>query len=695
MSKVSVPQVGLFLALLLAPLIGGQVSVEPQPAAGFLSGLFAGELPFAAHALLAILVLAASAALLLGRRVIQVPSYWATGFLALLLFCIGFSVGLSRFRYTSVQTTLEWVSYAAAFYLALGCAGRRRGAFAAVGAVALGTVLLALRALAEYGETRSPMFAGWNNPNALAGILAVGFFCCMGLAVSLKDRFLVPWLGAVAIGLATVLTQSKGGLLVLGGASLIFLVFVLAWGRDRAKTGFLRGLSAIVVVAVLVGAMQARQSAPAEGGAPSTAPLGRVVAAQETQAQSFTFRKLLYQTAIDLTQKHPMGTGPGTFQYYSARPGRVTSTVYAHNTTLQLASESSWLAATAFLGFVLVWLAQVFRGARSTEGEVGLLRAGVATAVLAAGAHSLVESSFSYYGLGLVVFALAGIALLLSADAVAPEQTPKELRIPLAAFCVLISVAFVAFVAGEYGKSRLAHALVSRDPAAAKLAAEAGQRFSGGDGQFWFLKARVAATPEEALQDMQRAAQLYPQPRILRMLGRMFVEQGKPGNASAVYREALDWDPNNLPALRALTDLEADQGRHEEARRLARRTVDVEKGTYYTVRSIAELVPTETYYARLVLARLGKREDRPPLLKEALQGYERYMAITVPQILRFAEAGIDGYAGESLQDALDKVEEAREAAILLGQSDEAESKRYLDLLDKVADSLEEARAGLQ
>lgn len=695
MSKVSVPQLGLFLALLLAPLIGGQVSVEPQPASGFVSGLFAGDLPFAAHGLLALLVLAGSVALLLGRRVIQVPSYWATGFLALLLFCIVFSVGLSRFRYVSVQTALEWASYAAAFYLALGCAGRRRGSMAAVSAVALGTVVLALRALAEYGETRSPMFAGWNNPNALAGILIVGFFCCLGLAVSLKDRFLVPWLGAVAIGLATVLTQSKGGLLVLGGMSLLFLVFVLAWGRDRARAGFLRGFSAIVVVAALVGAMQARQSAAVEGNAPTAAPLGRVVAAQETQAQSFTFRKLLFQTALDLAKQNPLGTGPGTFQYFSARPGRVTSTVYAHNTTLQLAAESSWLAAAAFLGFVLAWLAQVFRGARSTVGEVGLLRAGVCAAVLAACAHSLIESSFSYYGLGLVVFALAGIALLLSADAVAPEQTPKEVRIPLAAFCILLSFAFMAFIAGEYGKSRLAHALAAGDPAAARSAAEAAQRFSSGDGQFWLLKARVAASPEEALQDVQRAAQLSPQPRIFRMLGRMFVDRGKPGNAAEAYREALDWDPNNLPALRALIDLELEQGREEEARALALRTVEVEKSTYYTVRSIAELVPTETFYARLVLARLAKAEERPTLLKEALQGYERYMAITVPQILRFAEAGIDGYAGESLQDALDKVEEAREAAILLGQSDEAESKRYLDSLRKVADLLEKARSGLQ
>ncbi len=680
MKRLDLPLLLLVLAAFLAPILGGQLLVETQPVApgGLLAALSGGELATTPHALVALLVLAAATVGALKRRVLQVPNVTISALVLGLLGLLIASVGVSRFRFASQGVLLEWLTYGIGFFAVVAMAGRRRGPEAIIAATAAGGALAAMRALSEYAATRSPMFAGWNNPNALAGMLLAGYFCCLGLSLSLKERAILPIFGAVLTGFAVVLTQSKGGLLILVGVSVVFLVLALAWTRERGPVLARVGATFGILVLLVAGLQFSQPAAGSAEGSASSAPLGRVAAAGETQAQSFTFRKLLYRTSLDIVKDNPVGTGVGTFYYYSAQPGHVTGTVLGHNTTLQLAAEASPLAAAAFLALAGLLGYHLMRGARRMDSGINALRLGALCALLAIGAHSVIESSFSYFGLGLTAFLLAGAGLLLASDSVAPEHIPGSVRAMAAACCVLTAVGLSANAFLEVGRSGVAYAMATQDAAGVKSGLASMEWLGGGDPQYWMFQARVASSPEERLSALRRAAQLSPQPRVLRQIARVQQDLENSGEAVQALTEALRWDPNNLLALRQMMDLESGQGSQEAAAEVARRLIAVEGKTYFTVRSIAEVIPTETYAARLLLASTAKSAaETKELLAPALDGYQRYATITAPQVARFVASGAEGFAGETPDSVRQRLTEAQQVA---------------DLLEKAGQSVTDARA---
>src|SRR6185436_8012513 len=96
---------------------------------------------------------------------------------------------------------------------------------------------------------------------------------------------------------------------------------------------------------------------------------------------------------------------------------------------------------------------------------------------------------------------------------------------------------------------------------------------------------------------------------------------GNAGGASRSLSKALVRDPNNLLTLKALLELNLDLKNEEESLRVARRLVDVEKTTYFKTRALPELVPTETYFARKVLADHALTpKQKIELLEPAVEG---------------------------------------------------------------------------
>lgn len=663
----------LLIAAFLTPLMAGQLSLDALPLIGGLGsvvGTLVGgpEAPLLSHALLAFLVVASLVTTLLGRRIVQVPNNTVGGLLLIFLALIAVSPALSSFKAISVAAAVEWLAFGVAFYAAVACLGRRTGPFLIVGAIFGGCVLLALLGLAEYGANKGidphwRIFALWNNPNALAVMLLVGFVAGLGLLL-LQERVsaLLIGLGTALIGLAIVLTQSKGGLLVMGGASVAMCVVsaAIARGTTRMATvGRVVGvLVAVVGLAMLVN-LQARTATAQAGSA-----LGRLADASASSDQSAGFRKLLWRTSLDLIKGNPVGYGVGSFRFESSRPGLTTQTVYAHNAYLQLGVEASFLAPLLFLVFVAFWAYVAYRGFRTLPTERRILLTTVSVAIGTVLAHSLIDSDLYYFGVGLSVFMLLGAGLLVSADSVAPEFLFPALRRGASGIVAALAAVFLYFGYVDALRADVRGGIATRNAESAMGSLHTLQSIAPADGEVWYMTSQLAASPSERLAALVQAVDNAPSTRNLRALARAYAEEKEIGKATYTLDKALQRDPNNLLALYELASVHRQNGDVDEYRKTLARLVDVENTTYYKVRSLPELVPTETYQARVELTGLTTdRSQQIKLLSGAVEGFRSYLAKTIPNVLRMSKSDPPAdYAGETLEKAKAKMEIAAAAA---------------------------------
>ncbi len=655
--SISLEQGLLALSIILAVILGGQVSIQTLPIlpGEFLAGLSGGELPQFAHAIAGIPVVIAAAILLIKRRVIPLPAYKIT--LALLAFVsvLLISVAMSNFKFASLQSWTEWATYTIAFFTATAVCGRDKGPRLMLQCAVGAGSLVALKGIAEYASMRSTdpswrIFADYNNPNALAGLFLLLIFPALGLMMSGQriERFLCG-LSATLMMFALMLTQSKGGLiaLVIGLISLVVVAGI--WGGIK-RCGLI--ILPLLAVAIMVVGMR-------------PGSMSRVSQAGETTEQSSGFRSLLWKSAIQLAKDSPEGTGLGTFRHESARPGLNTQTVMAHNSFLQLAVEGGVLAIGLLFLTMLLWIREIFRGARSMPVERNVLRAGVTAAIIASCAHSFVDSDLYVFGIGMLFFALLGIGLQLANDASAPELTPRPMRLSSALLGIVIGITSLTFGYLEYSKASVLGRM-SQPGALDELKAIP----SLGDGDLEYLKGLWSARMgEPGKQYFEQAAELAPSMKHLRAWARVQAKGKDYVGAEGTLRKALQSDPNNLLTFEALRELLVTQDKADEAKNVAEQEVLVEQTSYFKVRSLPELIPTETASARVYLAKSEPDlTKRAKLLQEALDRYLLYRKITVPRILQAdpVNSGL-GFGGETLAEAKDKMTKAKEVALQLAE----------------------------
>jgi tetratricopeptide (TPR) repeat protein len=285
------------------------------------------------------------------------------------------------------------------------------------------------------------------------------------------------------------------------------------------------------------------------------------------------------------------------------------------------------------------------------------LKIGVVSAIVAALAHNVVDSDLYYFGTGLALFMLFGVGLQLNADGVTPESIQKTPRWSALALSLLISIGLFYFGAVEVTKAHVRAHLSRREFEDARAGTQSLSSIASGDGEARYLAGLLSASPQERLQNFQAAAEAAPTTKYLRALAREQQAAGNTGAASASFAKALERDPNNLLALKALLELNISLKNEEEIERVAKRLVDVEKTTYFKTRALPELVPTETYFARKVLADHALTpKQKIELLEPAVEGLREYAVKTVPNVVRMAEAGLPEFAGESVQSAGEKLD---------------------------------------
>ncbi|MBS1709418.1 MAG: O-antigen ligase family protein [Armatimonadetes bacterium] len=628
----------LALAMLLAPVIGGQVSQDPLPLTGdlFTEMLGGSALPLMARALLALLVLGALAFSLVRRQVLPVPSMPLVASLGATVALLGMSSFVSAFPTVSVSSWWSWVLYAGAFALAVCCAGREKGPALVLGAIVVGCGIVGGKGVVEYmGQAAIDptwrVFAGWNNPNGTASMVLGGALLAIGLGAALQG----PWRwGAWLCGglsLATLwLTQSKGGLgaLAVGLLCLVVTAFLVKRPKQLAL-----GAVVVVVIAAVV-AIGVRPRATSAGG-PAAGP--RVFQASATQVQSEDFRKNLWKSAVQISKDHPVGIGTGNFRFYSAQPGLSDQTVFAHQTFLQVAAEGTWLALAALVVFLGRWFVKVLPTHESEPDARRLMKAAVVPAVLAWCAHGFFESNVYYLGLGLVFFTVLGVGVQMADDMSSPEWSPSWLRGLVAVVCCVVPL--LAMVLN--GQQEIARATFMSALGTPQLTTAAAQLESMGDIESTYLLGVYASTSlEQRLDRLQRAAEKYPRTKVLRALARTQLQAQKPGDAVATLKRALTFDPNGLPTLAELMRTYDAIGDKEAAGATARRMVEVEKSPSFMVRAIPEIVPTETFEARVYLASLTQNPvEKARLFGEATEGYKRFVAITAPRVATVGDLG--------------------------------------------------------
>lgn len=719
MTRPTLPQALLVATAFLAPLVGGYVASDQTAidSSAFFRDMALGQAPVFQHALLAFPACLALIVLLLQRRIQQIPHPYVAAALILTVGSLGPSVFMSSYRPIAVNVWIEWAVYAIAFLAAVSGLGRRLGPRALLAAVFVSCALVALRGIREYGDMRSidptwRIFAGWSNPNATAAMLTLGFFCGMALLDS-KERLAIlgTVLGGAVILLAIYLTGSKGATMLAIPVGMLAYGLAnvpenrLAWvgavlGLALIAIGFLKAFAILpVILVVAVTALLARKPAGAPrlayvavglvliglltltapkppAGAAGATPGARIAAAAATQDQSSTFRLNLWKSAVALGKERPVtGWGLGSYRYVSARPGIVTSTVFAHNTYLQLFAESGMGALLLFLAFLGLWAIRIVRGASRLPTEHRLSLAAAIGGLVAILAHCLVDSDLSYFGLGLSFFLVMGAASLLAADAVAPEFIPKTSRWIAAAGVVGIWLMFTVLAGADDAKSMVRFAQMHREPGDVASI----DSLARWDGEAAYLRARTLPESDQEAA-LQAALDLQPIPRIARYLARLQMRQGEFAQAESTIAKGMFNDPNNLPSLLLLlqTHLAMDDG--DGAERTLSRMIGIEETPYLKIRALEEVVPTETYQARMLMAaRTKDARRRVALLVEAVRGLKRYAEITAPKVREAAKGDPSNpaanYSGETLEDAQRKLTDAtnaaHEAAALLRQAGDA------------------------
>ena len=700
--KISPEALLLAIAVFLAPVLGGHVSTDARPLFEGLLGeiLGGGALPLTARLLLAFFPLAALG-LALKNRVIQIPNIKLLALLTGLLLVLAGTVAITEFRSPAFREWQTWLIYASSFLAAIAIGGRNKNIRLFLASMGAGTAVVALKGIGEYAsmmakEPTYRIFADWNNPNAVASMFVLGTLVLLGLGAAEQggNRWLA-FVGSALTTLALVLTQSKGGYLAFAVGFVAFIAFQLAFRQGKRIA--VPALSIIVGVALAFGLAQVAQ-AQSQGGQ----ALARIAESGSTVEQSQGFRTNLWKSALTLSQQHPMGTGVGTFRFYSAKPGLTDQTVFAHQTFLQTLAEGGILALALLAGFAVFWFYLVLRGSRVQPDATLSLKAGVLAAIVGFGAHGFVESNLSFFGTGLCFFILLGLGLQLSTDGSSPEAMPGNVRGTVAVVLCAIPFLLAAVAAmGEVQKATFRTAMENRD---AQLIAELADSLPSStfnDPESLYLASfspeyasDTEQTKAERLELLDRAVQGMPTPMFLRAAARQAIAAGESEQAIAYLDRVNDFDPSNLPAGELRIEILDELGRTEQAKQAAQDLVAMEQSVAYQVRAIPEVIPTPTFDARIYLAsQTNDPAERARLLQEAVDGYVRYKEVTYAKLQGIKKQIQDANPGVTVEDeqAIFATENLAEAKQKLGKALEA-ANRLANLYDDLNETEKAAQA---
>ncbi|HEX2568900.1 MAG TPA: O-antigen ligase family protein [Polyangia bacterium] len=258
----------------------------------------------------------------------------------------------------TLRSFVEWVKYLAIFYLVANVVDDRRRVAVLAVALAWATVVPAVGTIHSWsrGEhlvegDRAAWIGVFNNPNELAYYLAIGGAFALGALALTRRRWLrFCYFGAlILMATALLLTQSRGGLM----AAITVLGLTLLRSTDPKNRGALVAVGVVLLLALQFTPQKVWQRA-------STT----FAYQQDASAQG---RIDAWRTGLRMVAAHPLtGVGAGVFvlAWPEYAPGDAGEARTAHNTFVQVASETGLPGLGLFLGAVGVAFAGLQRVVR-------------------------------------------------------------------------------------------------------------------------------------------------------------------------------------------------------------------------------------------------------------------------------------------------------------------------------------------
>jgi O-antigen ligase len=273
--------------------------------------------------------------------------------------------------------------------------------------------------------TQAQAFGPFINRHHFAGYMELAIAIPLGLlftgAVEKQKRVLYAF-SAMLMGVALIMTNSRGGLISLG-AEILFLAVVGTAARtrqghrvpraERVRAAMVRAGLAFALIVVLIG------GAVAFGGSEVfTRLLGTPTAADPT-----TGRAHFWRVALDIIKAYPItGSGLGSFGViytrYDSRNGAFRLE-QAHNDYLQVLSDGGIIGGALGLWFIVTLFRRGF-ARRETHDH---FRRGVITGALA-GCFAVLVHSFFDFTLHTTANALLFLTLAALATQESHAQTP-------------------------------------------------------------------------------------------------------------------------------------------------------------------------------------------------------------------------------------------------------------------------------
>lgn len=633
----------------LAIWTGGRISFsysELAPGAWPYEAFISRMLPGPAHALIAALIAIGAMVMFISRRVVTIPAPSLFGLLLGFWALVVISGFQSALLHASLLEISKWTSCILMFLAVIAAAGRTQGAYKFVSYLIATFSVVSLFGIWEYlgSSSEEPgyrIFGGWMNPNAFASVLSVGIPLTLANTSaklmrdrsSLRDLFppLAMLFGAGSMFAALWLTGSKGGLLccAIGVAFFLGSTFLMKRGSGLLplRTSLFVTVAALVFALVMIFA-----SKPADSEVS-----GRAIAFQAESAQSAGFRKQLWIDTLSMIKAEPLlGHGSGSYPLASQRYSETEGSKLAHQAYLQLAAESGIPAALLFVGFAVVWLVHAVRRHDSAGDDRSLLRYGTISAVLAGAANGFIESSLSYFGFALLLFALMGLALTLSADGARSDKlSPFARSVGVVALASISTLYFTFAAISEVKVSEGIYFAMRGDSTRAKEAFETAMRVTPAGASAFAWAANLEARGdnlERAIELQSRAAQLESSSSAHLKLADLYERNHDYRSAEEQIETAIQRFPSSSKPHAYQLSYLLRQNLLEAAERVAWRLVSMENSKFFTMRALAEFVVLDSVEARLFLAdqegSRGNAAKQLEMLDGAFQILTRYVRST-------------------------------------------------------------------
>jgi tetratricopeptide (TPR) repeat protein len=512
--------------------------------------------------------------------------------------------------------------------------------------------------------------AAFGDPGAAAQFLLLALPAGIGVAALSRGA----WRVACGAGLGLVISAllfaggpeawAAVGAVVIVAIALRALRASLEGGRwndlapDLAGDSMRTFLLILIVVGAVIGV--SRMSGLLPSGRPAT-PLAGVSLLAPTTGEPWRDRAAAARGTLALIARHPLGVGPDSWRHaflevaWTAVPSSPFSLshqpVHAGNSFLELAAETGILGGVAFALFLLLAIIQAGFAATRLQPPAASVGFAACATLFVGGLISFVGSPFQDPTPSLILWVMAGLALVASADA-APRIAPLR----------RLFAGFPATVAGR--------------PAVAWAAAAAWVLVMAGGGIWMVNRVRAshhallgqaaffAGKYETALGWLEQPATRRAPEHLPRALaGNAYLSIGRYSDAVRAFTETLDRSPYFPAALHGRAAAYQRLGRYDLADEdlgkalalwpdsvdtlLLRANLDALRGredvaleSYRAIARLNSKLPEPYFRMGQILARRGNFDDAIEVFSTCGQRNPRYPGLQIEIGNAYSEKGL-------------------------------------------------------